>query len=94
MNKIYTLDSLKDTHFSVKDYYQGKRILITGCTGFIGKVILEKMLRSCPNIDCIYVFVRPKKGKLPMDRIKNEIFSSLCFSELKKRELNFGSFID
>ncbi len=35
--------------FSVKDYYRGKNILITGCTGFLGKIILEKLLYSCPD---------------------------------------------
>ena len=27
--------------------------------------------------------VRPKRNKKPMDRVKNEIFNSFCFSELK-----------
>jgi FlaA1/EpsC-like NDP-sugar epimerase len=34
----------------IKDYYEKKCILITGATGFLGKVILEKVLRTFPNV--------------------------------------------
>ena len=65
---------------SVFEFYRGKNILLTGCTGFIGKVILEKLLRSCSELNCVYVMVRPKRNNLPMNRVKNEIFNSQCFS--------------
>jgi fatty acyl-CoA reductase len=42
-------------------FYRGKNILITGATGFVGKVLLEKMLRSL-EINRIYLLVRTKKG--------------------------------
>ena len=45
----------------VRDYYDGKTILMTGGTGYIGKIIIEKMIRSIPNIKRIYVMVRSKK---------------------------------
>jgi fatty acyl-CoA reductase len=32
----------------ISDYYTGKSILVTGTTGFVGKVILEKLLRTFP----------------------------------------------
>lgn len=54
---------------SVKDYFKGQNILITGATGFIGKVLIEKLLRSCSGLDKIYVLVRMKKGKTPQERI-------------------------
>ena len=47
---------------TLKDYYSGKRILVTGTTGFLGKVLLEKLLFSLPQIDLIYVLIRGKKG--------------------------------
>ena len=34
----------------IKKFYAGKKVLLSGCTGFLGKVILEKLLRSCPEI--------------------------------------------
>ena len=78
--------------FSVKEFYVGKNVLLTGSTGFIGKVILEKLLHSCPMLNHIYVMVRPKRNVKPMDRIKNEILSSPCFDELKSLHADFMEF--
>ncbi|KOB73849.1 putative fatty acyl-CoA reductase, partial [Operophtera brumata] len=74
---------------SVREFYKGRCILVTGGTGFMGKVLLEKMLYSIPDIGNIFIIMRPKKGKsaaqrledmqrLPLfDRIRNERPSSL-----------------
>lgn len=32
----------------IKEFYAGKNVLLSGCTGFLGKVVLEKLLRTCP----------------------------------------------
>lgn len=29
----------------------------------MGKILIEKLLRSCPDIENIYILCRPKKGK-------------------------------
>jgi len=47
---------------SIVDFYAGRTVLVTGATGFMGKVLLEKLLHSCPTITRIYVLIRPKKG--------------------------------
>lgn len=47
----------------------------------MGKVLLEKLLRSCPEIGNCYVLVRPKKGVQPRDRVK-DIFNSKLFEKL------------
>ncbi|KAE8295830.1 Fatty acyl-CoA reductase 1 [Larimichthys crocea] len=43
---------------NIPEYYAGKNVLITGATGFMGKVLLEKLLRSCPEVKSVYVMVR------------------------------------
>lgn len=43
----------------------------TGGTGFLGKILIEKLLRSCSGISTIYVLVRPKKGQDVLQRIEN-----------------------
>lgn len=54
----------------IKEYYKGKNVFLSGCTGFLGKVVLEKIFRSCPDVNKIYVMVRAKRGKKPiMERI-------------------------
>jgi len=50
------------------EFYRGKSIFITGATGFLGKALIEKLLRSCYHLNKIYVLVRGKKGKTPMQR--------------------------
>jgi hypothetical protein len=57
----------------ITEFYQGKNIFVTGATGFLGKVLLEKILRSCPDVGNIYVLIRPKKGKTPSDRVKDMV---------------------
>ena len=47
----------------IQEFYNGQSIFITGGTGFMGKLLIEKLLRSCPGIAFIYILVRPKKGK-------------------------------
>jgi len=50
-------------NFSVRKFYAGKNIFLSGCTGFVGKVILEKILRSCPEVNKVFILVRPKRNK-------------------------------
>lgn len=68
----------------IKSFYAGKNVLLSGCTGFLGKVILEKLLRSCPDIGQIFILLRGKKHKQPIDRIKTEILDSMCFQRCKR----------
>jgi thioester reductase-like protein len=57
----------------VIEFFEGQNIFVTGATGFLGKVLLEKLLRSCPDVGNIFVLVRPKKGKESSERVKNII---------------------
>lgn len=66
----------------VQEFYRDATILLTGGTGFMGKVLLEKLLRSCPHIKHIYLLVRHKKGKKPHERIDG-IFQDRMFKRLK-----------
>lgn len=66
---------------SVPMYYAGKHVLITGATGFIGKVLLEKLLRSCPDVAVLYCVIRPKKQQTVEERLA-EIASSKVGEEL------------
>lgn len=73
---------------SIPEYYEGKNILLTGATGFLGKVLLEKLLRSCPRVNSVYVLVRQKAGQTPQERVE-EILSSKLFDRLRDENPDF-----
>ncbi|XP_023938703.1 putative fatty acyl-CoA reductase CG5065 [Bicyclus anynana] len=78
---------------SIREFYKGRSVLVTGGTGFMGKVLVEKLLFSIPDIGNVYVLMRPKKGKsikqrfadmqrLPLfDRLKKE--NPSAFTKIK-----------
>jgi fatty acyl-CoA reductase len=72
---------------TIQDFYREKSVFLTGASGFLGKQILEKLLRSC-NVNCVYVLVRPKKGKSSEERkslmLKSEV---LLFRNLQESPL-------
>ena len=39
---------------NVAEFYEGKNVLVFGSTTFPGKVLIEKLLSSCPNVEKIY----------------------------------------
>lgn len=55
----------------VQEFYRGSVIFLTGGTGFMGKALLEKLLRSCPHIKHIYLLIRSKKGKNVEQRLED-----------------------
>lgn len=68
---------------SISEFFAGRSCLITGGTGFVGKCLVEKLLRSCPDVSKVYLIVRPKKGIPPQDRV-DEIVGSDLFVPLLK----------
>ena len=66
------------------DSFAGKSIFITGVTGFVGKVLLEKVLRSVPTVERIYLLIRGNR-RFPsaVERFQNEVAMSSVFDLLK-----------
>ncbi|KAM8706072.1 hypothetical protein ACLKA7_010372 [Drosophila subpalustris] len=53
------------------DIYRDSVVFITGATGFVGKALLEKLLWSFPQIERIYMLIRPKAGVGAEQRFQN-----------------------
>jgi fatty acyl-CoA reductase len=70
-------DDISAQKLCIANFYKNKTVFITGATGFVGKVLLEKLLRSCPGIKKCYTLVRPKKGQTPQERMEMVIKSKL-----------------
>ena len=63
----------------------GKRIAITGSTGFVGTALVERLLRSVPGCSLVLLIRGGKRGA--PERARREIFKNDCFDRLKT-ELN------
>lgn len=46
---------------SIAESFRNGTVLVTGSTGFLGKLLVEKLLRSCP-VKYVAILVRSKKG--------------------------------
>lgn len=89
---------LKGKIMNIQEYYKGRRILLTGTTGFLGKVVLEKLLWESPDLEKIILLVRPSKDKGftregALSRFEKDILPSGIFDRLRKREKDFFSFM-
>ncbi|CAH0581592.1 unnamed protein product [Chrysodeixis includens] len=69
---------------SIVDFYEGKSVFITGGTGFLGKVFIEKLLYSCPGLVKMYMLIREKKGLTIKERIDRFVDDPL-FDRLKNQ---------
>jgi WS/DGAT/MGAT family acyltransferase len=62
----------------------GKRVLITGSTGFLAKVVLEKLIRSVPDIGRIVLLIRGgRNGADARARFECDIATSSVFDRLR-----------
>ncbi|WP_111497508.1 fatty acyl-CoA reductase [Marinobacter bohaiensis] len=75
---------------------RGKHVLITGTTGFLGKVVLEKLIRTVPDIGGIHLLIRGNRRYPNADeRFMGEIASSSVFERLKMEDPDaFDLFIE
>src|SRR5947199_8207702 len=64
---------------------RGKTILVTGSTGFLGKSIVEKCLRSIPDVGRINLAIRSSARRPAAERLEREVLSSPAFKRLKEQ---------
>ncbi|KAG7295498.1 hypothetical protein JYU34_021705 [Plutella xylostella] len=72
----------------VQQLFAGSAVFLTGGTGFLGKLLLDKLLRSCPDVKKIYVLARPKKNKDSMKRLQEQ-FEDVLYEKLRKEQPDF-----
>lgn len=61
----------------------GKRIAITGSTGFVGTALVERLLRAVPDCELV-LLVRPGRRTSPAERVRKEILKNDAFDRLRK----------
>ncbi|CAH1098717.1 unnamed protein product [Psylliodes chrysocephalus] len=81
----------KQKSITIPEFYKGKSVFLTGGTGFVGKLIVEKLLRSCPGVKNIYILVRPKKSESVEDRVEklknDKVTASVRFDDFLEKAI-------
>ncbi|KAK8683357.1 hypothetical protein V6N13_039419 [Hibiscus sabdariffa] len=67
----------------VARFLRDKTVLITGATGFLAKVFVEKILRLQPNVKKLYLLLRASDDKSATQRLHDEIISTELFRVLR-----------
>ena len=68
----------------LRERLAGHHILITGSTGFLAKVFVEKLLRSVDTIGGLHLLVRPRSdGTSPKQRLSKDVLRSHAFNRLR-----------
>jgi fatty acyl-CoA reductase len=80
----------KNQPIDLQHAFSGKRILITGCTGFLAKVVLEKLIRSVPNVGKLILLIRSDRGGAnARKRFDRDIATSSIFDTLRSERPEF-----
>uniref|UniRef100_A0A336LP21 Fatty acyl-CoA reductase n=1 Tax=Culicoides sonorensis TaxID=179676 RepID=A0A336LP21_CULSO len=79
----YETENIDKMNSPMKDFYRDKTIFMSGGTGFVGLIMLEKLLRC--EVKEVFLFVRPKKGKSPEERV-NAIFQEPIYVRLRRQK--------
>jgi fatty acyl-CoA reductase len=66
----------------IREALAGKRIAVTGSTGFLGTAIVERLLRSVPDCEVV-LLVRPGRRSTAVDRVRREILRNDAFDALR-----------
>jgi len=75
----------------IREALAGKRLFITGTTGFLGTNLLERLLRSVPECE-IVLLVRPGKRSSVDQRVAREILKNDAFERLRT-EVGFDQMV-
>ncbi|XP_062216691.1 fatty acyl-CoA reductase 2, chloroplastic-like [Phragmites australis] len=78
----------------IAEFLGGKNFLITGGTGFLAKVLIEKILRTNPDVGKIYVLIKAKDSEAASKRLQNEVVDTELFKCLQEiHGKDYGSFV-
>ncbi|KAI5081002.1 hypothetical protein GOP47_0004185 [Adiantum capillus-veneris] len=74
---------LSNNGLGIVEFLRGKTILITGATGFLAKVLVEKILRVQPDVGHLFLLIKANDVGHAKSRVQNEIIQSGLFKNLQ-----------
>ncbi|KAG0622426.1 hypothetical protein M758_3G096500 [Ceratodon purpureus] len=82
-DKQQSSDADSSDGLGILKFLKGKNLLVTGATGFLAKVMVEKILRVQPDVGQLYLLIQPQKNATAEERLKNNVIMSPLFKVLK-----------
>ena len=76
-----------EDRISIASFLSGKNVFITGATGFLGTILIERLLSATPKIGKIYCLIRAKNGFSAENRIERlmaKVVSRIFFVSFEK----------
>lgn len=70
---------------SIHEAFRGRHVLLTGVTGFLGKVWLAMLLEHVPDVGRLTVIVRGRRGEDAVQRFRRIVERSPAFRPLRER---------
>ena len=67
----------------IADELAGRRIAVTGATGFLGTALVERLLRSVPECE-VLPLVRPRRRAGAAERVRRDILRNDAFDRLRR----------
>lgn len=73
--RVLVLDIWITLIMSLIEWYNKREILLTGVTSELGSNLLEKLLRSFPDVK-VHLVLRSRDGMNQSDRVKKKLYGS------------------
>ncbi|MDA8020884.1 MAG: AMP-binding protein [Thermoanaerobaculia bacterium] len=74
--------TVRPERLAVSRTLAGQRVLLTGATGFLGKVLAEKLLWAVPDLEKLILLIRAEDDETALDRARREVFHSPIMARL------------
>ena len=66
----------------IREQLAGKRLLVTGATGFLGTALVERLLREVPDCE-LFLLIRPGRMRDVHQRLAREVLKNDAFDRLR-----------
>ncbi|KAK9153718.1 hypothetical protein Sjap_001198 [Stephania japonica] len=70
---------------SILKFLENRSILVTGFTGFLGKMFVEKILRVQPKVKRLFLLIRATDIKTATQRLHNEVIGKEVFKIVREK---------
>nr|GMD67291.1 alcohol-forming fatty acyl-CoA reductase-like [Ipomoea batatas] len=70
---------------SAVQFLENRAILVTGATGFLAKIFVEKILRVQPNVKKLYLLLRAADTMAAVQRFNSEVMAKELFKVVKEK---------